>query len=98
MATNRDDLKRAVHSIMNDVVEQCFHFMVHNPEHSDPVNRIIRDASDEINYQYLKIDAHSYGNESSELAAHYNQISKDLHKKSIQLLGELQRLQRKESI
>ena len=94
MSTNRNELKRAVHSIMNDVVEQCFYHLVHHPHLSEPLNRIIKDASDEINYQVIKIDAHGYTLGSSELEDHYRRISRDLHRKSLELLSELQKIQK----
>ncbi|MCH2200235.1 MAG: hypothetical protein MK081_15795 [Flavobacteriales bacterium] len=93
MSTNRTELKRAVHVIMNDVVEQCFHHMVHHPHLSDPLNHIIKDASEEINYQVIKIDAHSYNPDSPELQRYYHGISKDLQRKSLELLSRLQKIQ-----
>lgn len=94
MATNGAELKRAVHTIMNDVVEQCFKHLIHNPQTSDELNVIIKDATDEINYQLIKIDAHSYRDESNELEGHYRSISKDVQKKSLHLLSRLQKIQR----
>lgn len=96
MPTHRDELKRAVHVIMNDVVEQCFHYMVHHPQMSDELNQIVRDASDEIQYQVLKIDAHTFVEGSPELDDHYRMISKDLQKKSLLLLSKLQKMQQNE--
>lgn len=94
MFTNRNDLHRAVHSIMNDVVEQCFSHLIHYPQDSDELNRIIRDASEETNYQILKIDAHNFKYGSTDLVQHYNTISHDTQKKSLQLLSRLQKIQR----
>ncbi|MGB0424084.1 MAG: hypothetical protein ACPGED_07175 [Flavobacteriales bacterium] len=96
MTTNRSELKRAVHVLLNDVVEQCFQNMIHYPQHSSELNRIIKDATDEINYLTLKIDAHDFPNDSPELKDHFKTISKDTHKKSLRLLGSLQNLQSKQ--
>ena len=97
MPTNRSELKRAVHVLLNDVVEQCFQNMIHYPEHSSELNRIIKDATHEINYLSLKIDAHDFKIDSPELKDHYKVISRDTHKKSLHLLGKLQSLQSKQS-
>lgn len=98
MSANRSQLKQAVHSMLNDVVEQCFHHLIHHPHQTSKINAIIRDATDEINYQLVRIDAHEFQEESTELREHYQCISKDVHKKSIRLLSELQNVQRHTSI
>lgn len=98
MPTDRFELRRAVHSILNDVVEQCFHHLIHHPQHAEALNRIIREASDEINYQSLKIDAHTLRLDSQELYEHYAMISRDTHKKSLEMLSRLQRIQREKSV
>lgn len=81
---------------MNDVVEQCFHYMVHHPHCSEQLNQIIRDASDEIQYQLLKIDAHTFQDNSEELEMHYRLITKEVNRKSLMLLSKLQKLQHNE--
>lgn len=98
MPTNRNELKKAVHVIMNDVVEQCFHYMVHHPHLGEKLNQIVRDASDEIHYQMLKIDAHSFADGSPELEDHYRIITKDLQRKSLLLLSKLQKMQQDERV
>ncbi len=98
MPTDPFELRRAVHSILNDVVEQCFHHLIHHPQHTDAINRIIREASEEINYQSLKIDAHTLRQGSKELEEHYAVISRDCQKKSLEMLSRLQRIQREKTI
>ncbi len=98
MSTNRSQLKQAVHSMLNDVVEQCFHHLINYPDETAKINAIIKDATNEINYQLVRIDAHEYHDESPDLREHYQRISKDVHKKSIRLLSELQNVQRKASM
>jgi hypothetical protein len=93
MATSREELKSAVHEILNDVIEQGFHHLVRHPQQSDELNRIIKDASEEMNYQLLKIDSHNYKDGSDELHQHYNTISHDAQKTSLELLGRLQKIQ-----
>lgn len=98
MPTNRQDLKRTVHAIMNDVVEQCFQHLIHHPQHAQEINRIIREASDEISYQTIKIDAHNYNTRSAEIESHYGDISRDVHKKSLEMLSRLQKIKRSSTI
>ncbi|MFM1931780.1 MAG: hypothetical protein RL226_1083 [Bacteroidota bacterium] len=98
MSETGNQLKQAVHSILNDVVEQCFTHLIHHPQDSDELNRIIRDASDEMNYQIIKIDAHSHRNGSNELEQHYRAISKDLQRRSLELLSRLQEVKRASKI
>jgi hypothetical protein len=94
MNTQRAELKRAVHTILNDVVEQCFRHLIHYPQNGDELNKVIKDATDEINYLLIKIDAHNFKNGSQNLKQHYQDISKDLHRKSLMMLSRLQRIQR----
>lgn len=94
MSTNRAELKRAIHTILNDVIEQCFKHLIHHPQNSDELNKIIKESTEEINYLVIKVDAHSLEKGSSELEDHYHNISSDLHKKSLHLLSRLQKIQR----
>jgi len=94
MPTTRAELKRAIHTILNDVIEHCFKHLIHHPQNSDELNKIIKESTDEINYLVIKVDAHNLKKGSSELTDHYQGISKDLHRKSLYLLSRLQKVQR----
>jgi len=93
----RAEIQEAVRHIFDDVVEQAFNHLIHNPQNSDELNRIIREATDEFNYLYIKIDAHQHKPHSQDLEGHYSAISKDVHKKSLHLLSRLQRIQAEKS-
>ncbi len=93
MNKTRDSLRQAVHELMNDVIEQGFHHLVNHPQQSDELNRIIKDASDEMNYQLIKIDTHNFHPESQELQKHFEIISHDTQRKSLDLLSSLQKIQ-----
>jgi hypothetical protein len=93
MVTSREELRNAVQELMNDVIEQGFHHLMHYPQQSDELNRIIKDATDELNYQLLKVDSHSFRNGSKELSNHYSSISHDTQRKSLDLLARLQKIQ-----
>lgn len=90
----RTELQYAVRNILDDVIEQSFRHLINHPQSSDELNRIIREATEELNYLYLKIDAHQHKENSRDLDHHYQQITTDLHKKSLHLLSRLQRIQR----
>lgn len=94
MPIDRPELKRAIHTILNDVIEQCFKHLIHHPQNSDELNKIIKDSTDEINYLVIKVDAHSLAKGSPELETYYQLISTDLHKKSLYLLSRLQKVQK----
>jgi response regulator of citrate/malate metabolism len=96
MTTSREELLMAVHSILNDVVEQGFHHLVSHPQESDELNRVIQEATDELNYQILKIDAHNFTSDSNELKEHFLHISKATQRKSLELLSRIQRLKQSE--
>ena len=96
MGANRDELRYAVQEIMNDVIEQGFHHLINHPQESDELNRIIQDATQELNYQLLKIDSHSFHPGSRELQQHFEGISRDTQRKSLELLGQLQQIQHRD--
>jgi hypothetical protein len=93
MVNSREALRNIVQELMNDVIEQGFHHLIHHPQESDELNRIIKDATDEMNYQLLKIDSHNHKPESEDLQKHYASISHDAQRKSLDLLSRLQRIQ-----
>ncbi|MDZ4821876.1 MAG: hypothetical protein SH856_00265 [Flavobacteriales bacterium] len=93
MTTNRESVRLAVHTMLNDVIEQGFHFLVNQSQHSDEVNRIIKEATDELNYQLLKLDAHNFATDSEQLEQHFQTMNKDVHRKSLELLSRLQKIQ-----
>lgn len=92
MATTREELKDAVQQMLNDVIEQGFHHLVYHPQQSNELNNIIHDATNELNYQLLKVDSHSFHPESPEIENHYNHISKDTQRTSLDLLSRLQKI------
>ena len=94
----REEVRKAVNTMLNDVIEQAFHYLVHQPQQTDEVNRIIKESSDEMNYQLLKVDAHNFLPDSSDLQEHFNAINKDVHRKSLELLSRLQHMQKGDSV
>jgi hypothetical protein len=93
MVNSRDSLRVVVQELMNDVIEQGFHHLIHHPQESDELNRIIKDATDELNYQLLKVDSHNHKNGTEDLRKHYEAISHDAQRKSLDLLSRLQKIQ-----
>jgi arsenate reductase-like glutaredoxin family protein len=93
MVSSRDSLRVVVQELMNDVIEQGFHHLINHPQESDELNRIIKDATEELNYQLLKVDSHNYKHGSEDLQKHYEMISHDTQRKSLDLLSRLQKIQ-----
>lgn len=94
---NRSELRLAVQTLLNDVIEQCFKHLIHHPQESDELNRIIRDCSKEISYLTIKIDAHSFQPKTPEIAEHYVGVSKEVHQKSLELMSRLQNVKQRKS-
>ena len=94
MSTNQTHLKKAIYNMFNDIIEQSFRQMIHFPEEGDVLNGIIKDATDELNYLVMKLDSHNFEPNSQSLQKHYNEISRDLNRSSLELLGRLQKIQR----
>jgi hypothetical protein len=96
MNTDRDQLRYAVQEFLNDVIEQGFHHLINHPQQSDELNLIIKDATDELNYQLLRIDAHLFKQGSQELNSHYKAISVETQRRSLELLSNLQKIQQRD--
>ncbi len=92
MTTSREELRQVVQELMNEVIEQGFHQLVNYPQQSTELNQIIHDATNELNYQLLKVDSHNFKNGSVDLEKHYNAISKDTQRSSLLLLSRLQKV------
>lgn len=92
MNITRDALRQVVQELMNDVIEQGFHHLINHPQQSDELNRIIKDATEEMNYQLLKVDSHNFPPDSEALNKHYDIICQDTQNKSLELLVCLQHL------
>lgn len=97
MSTTREELRNAVNTLLNDVIEQSFSFLIHHPQKGDALNKIIKETTDELNYFLVKIDAHNFPRQSQNLAEHYNQITHEVHRRSLELMSQLQQLQKKAS-
>jgi len=96
MNTDRDQLRYAVQEFLNDVIEQGFHHLINHPQQSDELNIIIKDATDELNYQLLRIDAHSFKQGSQKLNSHFKAISIETQRRSLELLSNLQKIQQRD--
>lgn len=96
MALHRDDLKYSIQEFFNDVIEQGFHHLVNYPQADNELSSIIKEATEEMNYQLLKIDSHKLSAESDELEKHYLVVCQDAQKKSLELLGQLQKIQHRD--
>lgn len=93
METSREHIRNVVQELMNDVIEQGFHHLIHHPQQSDELNRLIKEATDELHYQLLRIDSHNHKPLSEELKNHYRSISQDSQRRSLDLLSRLQKIQ-----
>lgn len=91
MPVDHTEIKQAVHAILNDVVEQCFQCMVHSPEHSEELNKIITQASSDIRGFSNRIDQYVDHCDEQELKQQLSLVTKELHKKSLIHLSRLQR-------
>ena len=100
MPHNPDDIRRAVHSLLNNVVEQSFMFMLEHPEYESEAQSIIGEASQTIRELVQQINAIKTPQADAPrlILAEYNQrlsrISDTAQARSLLYLGMLQGLQR----
>jgi len=96
MNTKIESLKRAVHSMLNDVVERAYKHMINYPQENDALNRLASNANETMHELLDKIDSQNINTlEPNQLNKNLHLISKELNSKSLEYLSQLQDLQRK---
>jgi|GEM_PF-4791211 len=89
----KETLQRAIETILNDVIDRGFMHLMRYPQHDSSLNVIIRKASDNIHRLKRRLENHTSVT-AAEQIAHYNSVSEDLQRTSLQLLGELQAIEK----
>ncbi|MEN9639184.1 MAG: hypothetical protein RLZZ262_1052 [Bacteroidota bacterium] len=90
---NRDSARHAVQELLNDVIEQGFHHLLRHPQQGDGLNQIIKEATDDLNHQLIKMDTGVPESDPSAQAKHYREVISETELKSLQLLSRLQKIQ-----
>ena len=96
MIQRRTEVRHVVHSLMNEVIEQGFQHLVHHPQQSDELNKLVIQASEELQQQLTEIDNHPYQEESNAAKVHFRTIAAKAEQRSLELLAWLQRIQRRD--
>lgn len=96
MPQNPLQIRAAVHSLFNHVVEECFEFMLHHPEYESEAQTIIAESSLAIRDLAAQVD-HCIRPENP-LSVHHQEeilqhISEAAQERSMSLLRMLQGLQ-----
>lgn len=98
MNTTRNSLKKAVDTMLKDVIERGYKHMVNFPQESDELNRLVNEANETIFELNNKIDNHNLEDGTAELSKYYHLISKELDSKSLDYLSRLQEIQRRSQV
>jgi hypothetical protein len=84
----KEDVLRAIDSILNDVVDQSLKHLMRHPQSDNELNLIIREATEEISRLKGSLENHhAAAKEEKEL--HYRAVADELHSNSIRLLQRL---------
>lgn len=93
----KDHLKKSVYIMMNDIIEQCFKKMIHFPEEGEKLNKIISEATKNLNELTNKLDENHHSSNSPEGKIFYDEVASELRHKSLTLQRQLQNLVPNES-
>ncbi len=93
MENSRESTRNFVQELMNEVIEQGFHELVNRPQESTRLNVLLQNASNKLGEQLHRIDHHSYKPGSNELQQHWESITTEAQKVSLELLTEIQQIQ-----
>jgi hypothetical protein len=89
---NRRQLKRDIHSLLNDVIDECYMVMIENPDVQDAqIEPIIDQAADMMNDLIMRANM---GDKlkGKEVKKHYNAIRNDLGTKNLEFAEKLGKL------
>lgn len=89
----KEVVRRAIETILNDVIDRGFKHLMHYPQSDSALNVILRKASEDMSRLKVELENHSASTEA-ERARHYKAISDDLQKTGLSLLSELQEIEK----
>jgi len=89
----KEVVKRAIETILNDVIDRGFKHLMHFPQSDTSLNVILRKASEEMSRLKWQLENHKAKSES-ELDRHFKEVSDDLQKTGLALLSELQEIEK----
>lgn len=97
MHATQESLKRAIKTMLNDVIERGYKHMINYPQENDALNRLVGEASETINILNAKAENHYLKEGSQQFEKYFHLLSKELDSKSLEYLSRLQEIQRKAS-
>jgi hypothetical protein len=77
---------------MNEVIEIGFHELVSRPQESTRLNEVINNAGESLGAHLRRIDDHTWHPNSKELMQHWQKVSEDAQRDSLNLLSEIQQI------
>jgi len=92
MENSRESTRSIVQELMNEVIEQGFHELVHRPQESIILNELILSATTILGEQLHRIDQHQYIKGSEELQHYWKSITNEAERVSLELLMEIQQI------
>ncbi len=92
MENSRESTRSIVQELMNEVIEQGFHELVHRPQESINLNELILSATTILGEQLHQIDQHPYRKGSEELQHYWKSITNEAERVSLELLMEIQQI------
>lgn len=92
MENSRESIRSIVHELMNEVIEVGFHELVNRPQESTRLNDVIKNAGESLGEHLRRIDDHSLPPNSAALMEHWQKVSEDAQRDSLNLLSEIQQI------
>lgn len=90
---NRRQLKKDIHSLLNDVIEEAYMVMMENPEVEDAkLENIIDQAADTMNDLLSRANSGDKLSERKKVKEHYSSIRNELGTKNLEFADKLGKL------
>jgi len=85
-------VKKAIEDIMNDVIQQAFSYSINNPQDSNELNELIKNATKTTEKLVQRLNKVSESSDEGLVQVELDSLAKDLKKKSLIHLSELQKI------
>ena len=92
MDNSREATRNVVQELMNEVIEQGFHELVNRPQESSRLNELLQSAGNSLGEQLYRIDHHEFKPGSKELQQHWEAITVESQRVSLEFLRQIQQI------
>ncbi len=89
---SRRMLKKKINVVVNNIIEECYSVQITNKDKDKETNKIIDETVAMFDDLLLRLQTAKAITDMKEQKKHYDKINADLEKKSLDLIGKLNKV------